>query len=104
MNLRTDYTVSGGGGVGAALNQSPVQPFTDAVGSRISTLIDLIGDTRGALAEVADRLLGAVPRGVSPENAAKPNGVGGEILARLDSLIETAADARNEAQRLQSGI
>jgi hypothetical protein len=80
------------------------QPFTDALNSRISTLSDVLGEANDVLTQTGDRLMGPLPRGISGENAAKPSGVTGEILLRLDSLIALACDLRGEARRLQNGI
>lgn len=84
---------------------APSNPLMGSLNNRISTLFDLLTDTRGALVETGDRILGAIPRGVGNDAAAsKPTGVGGETLLRLEALIGLANEVLCEARRLQGEL
>jgi hypothetical protein len=87
-----------------AVAPSP-QPFTDVLGSQLSTLLEVLQDAGGSLAEVGDRVLGAIPRGVTGSaGAEKPHSASAAILTRLETAIAAAREVRDEARRLQSGI
>jgi len=111
MNSEQAYMTTGqGGGTGAlsygaqAQQPAPTPSFTDALSGRLNNLIDIVGDCRGTLASLSDRVLGSIPRGVGGESAAKPNGQAAELLALLDRIIETASEARDESRNLSSRL
>lgn len=88
------------------LQGSPAEPFVAALARKFDTLRAILADTKSDLVSLTDRVLGPIPRGVgeAPSTNPKISGQADDCLAALDFLISTAADARDEAQRLNNRI
>lgn len=79
----------------------------EGAANRLARLQSVIEDTGGALENVNNRVLGAVPTnsaGQAPVRAGAPTALGDALLANLDDLINIAVRVREDAYRLNRSL
>lgn len=111
-DLRNPRTRLGGplGMATAGVNPHPPAPsptFLGEINQRLGTLGMLLSDVQSSSASVRERLLGAWPVPAAANGTGqKPHSdfPAAEMLARLDLLIERAAECRDNTQALDARV